>query len=233
LLPGQQIWANGVSSYLFGSNDTEEWGNDNVQTDPLGIIQPAMKNAHMQLERTFVFHYSISDGHRTSIGPRANAQTDLALPNNPDLDLYGQPVPPPNLNTPVGYEVENRIKTIENMGMQCLVVLGSIWTYTDSNDDPVLMNQRIVDPQTGKLETDLDFARKVVAYLGNRCNMYEIGNESDLDAFTQKGQQVPHMHIQDYVARWTALWDRARRTNTRKPWSGGTRSLMAPREGPT
>src|SRR5438067_12689348 len=39
LLPGQQIWNHGVSSYLFGSNDSEEWSADNVQTDPYGIIQ--------------------------------------------------------------------------------------------------------------------------------------------------------------------------------------------------
>lgn len=205
LLPGQQIWANGVSSFLFGSNDTEEWGKDNVQTDPLGKVQPAMKNAHMQLQRTFVFHYSIADGHRTSIGPDANAQLQLDANNPNPPHLFDQPVPPPNLNTPVGYEVENRIKTIENMGMQCLVVLGNIWTYTGSNDDPLNMNQRIIDPQTGQFETDLDFARKVVAYLGNRCNMYEIGNESDLDIYAQNGQHVSHMRVQDYVARWTAF----------------------------
>src|SRR4051812_45084113 len=46
LLPGQQLWRNGVSSYLFGSNDTEEWSADNVQTDPYGVIQSSMKAAN-------------------------------------------------------------------------------------------------------------------------------------------------------------------------------------------
>ncbi len=33
LLPGQQIWKNGVSSYLFGTNDTQEWVANNVETN--------------------------------------------------------------------------------------------------------------------------------------------------------------------------------------------------------
>jgi hypothetical protein len=42
-LPGQQIWKDGVSSFLFGTNDTQEWSDTNVETSP--AIQKALKNA--------------------------------------------------------------------------------------------------------------------------------------------------------------------------------------------
>ncbi|MGZ3622853.1 MAG: hypothetical protein ACXWPG_07095, partial [Ktedonobacteraceae bacterium] len=33
-LPGLQIWKQGVSSFLFGANDTQEWSQNNVETSP-------------------------------------------------------------------------------------------------------------------------------------------------------------------------------------------------------
>ena len=64
LLPGQQIWKQGVSSFLFGTNDTQEWASDNVETDP--AIQQALKDAHFTLMRTFFFAKSLADGHATT-----------------------------------------------------------------------------------------------------------------------------------------------------------------------
>src|SRR6266567_7263545 len=116
LLPGQQIWKNGVSSYLFGTNDTQEWVANNVETNP--NVQHALNNAHFTLMRTFFFDKSLLDGHPT---------TDA--------------------------EIEQRLKTVENSGMNCLGVLESVY-------DPA-------------------FVKHVVAYAGNRGNLYEFGNEPD------------------------------------------------------
>jgi hypothetical protein len=63
-LPGQQIWKQGVSSFLFGTNDTQEWASDNVETDP--AVQQALKDAHFTLMRTFFFDKSLADGHATT-----------------------------------------------------------------------------------------------------------------------------------------------------------------------
>jgi hypothetical protein len=64
LLPGQQIWKQGVSSFLFGTNDTQEWSDNNVETNP--AIQQALKEAHFTLMRTFFFDKSLADGHATT-----------------------------------------------------------------------------------------------------------------------------------------------------------------------
>lgn len=64
LLPGQQIWKQGVSSFLFGTTDTQEWSSDNVETDP--AVQQALKDAHFTLMRTFFFAKSLADGHATT-----------------------------------------------------------------------------------------------------------------------------------------------------------------------
>jgi hypothetical protein len=64
LLPGQQIWKDNVSSFLFGTNDTQEWSTNNVETVP--AIQQALKDAHFTVMRTFFFDKSLSDGHPTS-----------------------------------------------------------------------------------------------------------------------------------------------------------------------
>lgn len=51
LLPGEQIWRQGVSSLLFGTNDTEEWQPQNIETQP--AIQRALHGAGFTLVRTF------------------------------------------------------------------------------------------------------------------------------------------------------------------------------------
>jgi Glycoside hydrolase family 44 len=215
LLPGQKRWNNGVSSLLFGSNDSEEWAPDNVQTDPHGIIQSSIKSAHLTLGRTFIFHYSLRDGHRTTIGTQPKIQLK---PH--DGHTYDKPIPPAGLYTGAGYEVETRIKTLENMGMQCLAVLPDIWTTPKHNVDPDAFHQRIIAPETGKPETDLDFARRVVAYLGNRCNLYEIGNEPDLDQYTENGLVIHHMDVQTYVERWTEFVTALRKINPKAKFIG-------------
>src|SRR5690348_5467988 len=51
-LPACPLWKNGVSSCLFGTNDTEEWDvTNNVETDPYHIIQPSLKAAGFTLMR--------------------------------------------------------------------------------------------------------------------------------------------------------------------------------------
>ncbi len=51
LLPGQQIWKDNVSSYLFGTNDSYEWSTHNIQTEP--AIQQALRTAGFTLIRSF------------------------------------------------------------------------------------------------------------------------------------------------------------------------------------
>src|SRR5271157_5435467 len=63
-LPGQQLWKEGISSFLFGTNDTQEWYSNNVETSP--TIQQSLKDAHFTLMRTFFFDKSLADGHPTS-----------------------------------------------------------------------------------------------------------------------------------------------------------------------
>jgi len=215
LLPGQKIWKGDVSSFLFGSNDSEEWSPDNVQTDPHGIIQASMKRAHFTLERTFIFHYSLADGHRTSIGTHPQIKLNRHNPHE-----YDRPLPPTGINTGSGYEVEKRIKTIERMGMTCLAVLPDIWTTPSYPADPNPFHKQMIDPDTGKPETDLDFARRVVAYLGNRCNLYEIGNEPDLDQYTQNGLTIHHMDVKTYVERWTEFVRALKKINPRAKFIG-------------
>jgi hypothetical protein len=138
LLPGQQIWKNEVSSYLFGANDTQEWNDDNIETDPHHIIQPSLKAAKLPLMRSFFF----------------------------DIDqATHQPV--------TDAQIETRIKTIENVGAQCLGVIFNIH--------------------------NADFAKHLVTYLGRRCNMYEFGNEPDLthisvqEYLTQWNSLIPQL----------------------------------------
>lgn len=64
LLPGQQLWKDNVSSFLFGTNDTQEWTTNNVETNP--AIQRDLKDAHFTLMRTFFFDRSLLDGHSTT-----------------------------------------------------------------------------------------------------------------------------------------------------------------------
>ena len=50
-LPGVQIWQQGISSYVFGTNDTYEWSSQNIETQP--AIQHALRDAGFTLIRTF------------------------------------------------------------------------------------------------------------------------------------------------------------------------------------
>ena len=218
LLPGQAIWKNGVSSYLFGTNDSVDYSSDNFVTDPHHIIQSSLKAAHFQIMRESILHYSIIDGHRTTLGTHPQIQL---VPNNPHE--YDTPAPQQTTatpNAPYGYELESRIKAIENSGMQCMIVLPSIWTDPSHPTNPFSMFHIYTDPATGKVETDLDFAKKVVAYLGNRCKLYEIGNEPDLDVYPPSGAMVPHMSVQTYLNRWTEFVKALRQINPQAKFIG-------------
>lgn len=50
-LPGQQLWKQGVSSFLFGTNDIYEWSSQNIQTEP--SIQVDLRRAGFTLLRSF------------------------------------------------------------------------------------------------------------------------------------------------------------------------------------
>ncbi|MBX5450689.1 SGNH/GDSL hydrolase family protein [Thermogemmatispora sp.] len=63
-MPGEQRWKEGVSSLLFGTNDTQEWSQNNIETNP--AFQASLKEAHFTLMRTFFFDHSLADGHATS-----------------------------------------------------------------------------------------------------------------------------------------------------------------------
>lgn len=104
-LPGQQIWKEGVSSFLFGTNDTYEWSSQNTQTNP--AIQNALRSAGFTLIRSF-FPDNASDA-----------------------------------------AIEQRMRTIENIGARCLGVITNIFNVT--------------------------FDEHLVRYLGSRCQMYEFG----------------------------------------------------------
>jgi len=94
-------------------------------------------------------------------------------------------------------EAEKRVRTIANKGMTCLS-LKDIWTTPATDPNP--FHKRIIDPDTGKLEWISTLcARKVVAYLGHRCNHEIGGNEADLDEYTQNGLQIHHMVWKTYV----------------------------------
>jgi hypothetical protein len=51
MLPGEQLWKQGVSSFLFGTNDAYEWSPQNIQTEP--AIQMRLRQAGFTLIRSF------------------------------------------------------------------------------------------------------------------------------------------------------------------------------------
>lgn len=51
-LPGAQIWNQGASSFLFGTNDSYEWAPNNIETQP--AIQDELRRAGFTLVRTFI-----------------------------------------------------------------------------------------------------------------------------------------------------------------------------------
>jgi lysophospholipase L1-like esterase len=121
-LPGVTTWDHGVSSFLFGTNDTYEWSARNLENQPM--IQSTLHQAGFTLVRTF-------------IPDKADDAT-----------------------------IEARINTVEHIGASCLAVLTNI--------------------------TDTQFNEHVVSYLGNRCRLYEFGNESDYAGIS----------VTDYLAAW-------------------------------
>jgi Glycosyl hydrolase catalytic core len=121
-LPGQQIWKDHTSSFLFGTNDTYEWSTHNIQTE--ASIQQALHSAGFTLIRSFF----------------PDAASDVVI--------------------------EKRISTIEQSGAHCLGVITNIFNTT--------------------------FNQHLVSYLGNRCQMYEFGNESDYN----------NISIQSYLQQW-------------------------------
>ncbi len=147
LLPGQQIWKSGVSSFLFGTNDTQEWSTNNVETST--IIQSALKSAHFTLMRTFFFDKSLADGHAT---------TDS--------------------------EIDQRLRTIENSGMTCLGVLFNIYNVA--------------------------FDKHVVQYAGNRCEMYEFGNEPSFNGISSAS----------YLQQWNTIIPQLRKINLHAKFIG-------------
>src|SRR5579862_6086445 len=52
MLPGAAVWNQGVSSLLFGTNDTYEWSTNNVENQP--AIQASLRDAGFTLVRTFI-----------------------------------------------------------------------------------------------------------------------------------------------------------------------------------
>jgi len=124
-LPGQQIWKQGVSSFLFGTNDTNEWSQQNIQTQY--AIQQALRRAGFTLIRSFF---------------------------------------PDDANDAI---IERRIQTIENSDAFCLAVITNIFSVS--------------------------FDEHLVQYLGNRCQMYEFGNEPDYNGIS----------IEAYLKQWNKL----------------------------
>lgn len=69
-LPGEQLWGNRISSYIFGGGDTGEWGAPNLEfTDsviapgnPNTAVQNLVKHAGFTLIRKFIDHHDLSTG---------------------------------------------------------------------------------------------------------------------------------------------------------------------------
>ncbi len=202
---GQPMWS-GVSSLLFGTNDTEEWSADNLDSDPHHIMIDDLARAHFGLVRSFFFHYTFygnGNDHRTTIG------THPASTKNFTLAEYANPVPRPNQLPGDYYEIERRVSTIEKIGATCLGVLPDILTDpSHPNDGIASHNYR--DPVTDKLETDLQFDEEVVAYLGNRCNLYEFGNEPDYNGISEP----------TYVQKWDEFIPLLKKLNPRAKFIG-------------
>jgi hypothetical protein len=132
-LPGQQLWKEGASSFLFGTNDTEEWTPRNIETDP--AIQHALHQAGFTLIRSFF------------------------LDNASDA------------------AVEQRVQTILNSGAHCLGVITNIFHVT--------------------------YDEHLVRYLGNRCLLYEFGNEPDYNGIS----------VSTYLQQWNSLVPVLRKLN--------------------
>jgi lysophospholipase L1-like esterase len=133
MLPGAAVWNQGVSSLLFGTNDTYEWSTKNVENQP--AIQASLRDAGFTLVRTFI----------------PDQATDATI--------------------------QARISTIQHIGAQCLAVLTNI--------------------------NDLSFNEHVVSFLGDRCQLYEFGNEPDYTG-------IP---AANYLTAWNSTVPLLRRIN--------------------
>lgn len=147
VLPGQQIWKQGVSSFLFGTNDTEEWSTNNLETQP--AIQQALRMAGFPLIRSFF------------------------LDNASDV------------------AIEKRIDAIENSGAHCLGVITNIFHAS--------------------------YNLHLVKYLGNRCLLYEFGNEPDYSGIS----------VQQYVSQWNELVPQLRQINPQAKFIGPVLGLKS------
>lgn len=203
---GQRV-TNGVSSWLFGTNDTEEYDDDSILSDPNNIIIPSLANAHFGLVRSFFFHYTIYDDtndHRTTIGTSPQNTSSFSLKE------YSSPAPTSTQLPGNFYEVERRIDVIQRIGATCLGVLPSITTDPAHPSDGNAKHN-YVDPVTGKVETDLQFDEEVVAYLGSRCNLYEFGNEPDNNGINEA----------TYLQKWNEFVPKLKALNPNAKFVGG------------
>ncbi|HEV7129367.1 MAG TPA: GDSL-type esterase/lipase family protein [Ktedonobacterales bacterium] len=140
LLAGTRVWRDGVSSLLFGTNDTYEWSARNIENQP--DIQTALRHAGFSLVRTF-------------IPDQASDAT-----------------------------IDTRMATIERIGAQCLAVITNI--------------------------QDATFNQHLVRALGNRCALYEFGNEPDLNGIASA----------DYLRAWNTTIPLLRHINPRARFIG-------------
>jgi hypothetical protein len=73
-LPGEQIWKNGASSYIFGTTDTGEWNAPNIEFadsltapgTPNTAVQGMVKQAGFTLMRKFIGHHDAPDDKETT-----------------------------------------------------------------------------------------------------------------------------------------------------------------------
>jgi hypothetical protein len=144
LLPGEQIWKQGVSSFLFGTNDTYEWSPANIETRP--EIRAALRRAGFALLRSF-FRDGASDA-----------------------------------------SIEQRIGTIEQVGAHCLAVITNIF--------------------------DVAYDAHLVRVLGDRCLLYEFGNEPDYSGISAVA----------YLQQWNRVVPLLRAINPQAAFIGPTLS---------
>jgi hypothetical protein len=150
LLPGETLWGGTTPSYLFGTNDSIEYGSPNVDTLP--SVQADLKSAGLTLMRTWAY--------------------------DDDTDA----------------EIDQRIATIQNAGMRCMLMLGST--------------------------ADLAWMKHVVSMLGSNCDIYEFGNEPDNPPNDTSIAQVTNEWIAD-VPKLRALNPAAVFGGPAVTWSGG------------
>jgi len=99
-LPGQQIWKNGVSSYIFGTTDTGEWNAPNIEFadslvapgTPNTVVQNLVKRAGFSLMRKFIGHHEAHNRETTdallqAIGNTMNNTGTQCLVNLIDVEL--------------------------------------------------------------------------------------------------------------------------------------------------